>query len=150
MKVDKPSKLRWGSDAFDMTGSAAARNVRLSHRKSEQIREWERYGLCSRCGSQDLRSVRDRGFVPTGLAEARRLSDDITPNANPLESVMPESRAERPEWNIGDRVVIRQLGFRGKTGAVLKRGILGGYSIKLDDGSIVRAVDGAKMERLNP
>src|SRR4051794_22795348 len=39
VKAVKPPKLRWSDDTFTLLGSASARNVRLSHRKAEQMRE---------------------------------------------------------------------------------------------------------------
>lgn len=51
-----------------------------------------------------------------------------------------------PVWQEGDRVVIMQLGYRGKQGEVVKQGRLG-CTVMLDDGKTVRAVDARKLER---
>jgi hypothetical protein len=122
-RVAKQAPPRWFDDGASFTGNSTARTVRLAHRKSEAIRQWERYGLCTRCGSQDIKTVSDRGFVPTGLAE-----NSIQPQvASPAPQAAPRVKGFGP----GDRVVINQLGYRGQTGIVEGRGLTG-YKVRLD------------------
>jgi hypothetical protein len=136
-RVVKQPKPRWFDDAASFTGNSTARTVRLAHRKSEQIREWERYGLCNRCGSRDIKSVRDKGFVPTGMAE----------NGPRLEvpSVAPQAAPGVVGFRPGDRVVINQLGYRGLTGTIEGKGITG-YRVRLHrDNRVVRGLPEHKL-----
>jgi hypothetical protein len=138
-RVKKQATLRWYDDGASFTGSSTARSVRLAHRKTEQIREWERYGLCSRCGSRDVKSVSDRGFVPTGLAE--NSSQLHVPSVDP----QPAPRVPGFGFQPGDRVVLKQLGYRGLTGTVEGKGVTG-YKVRLDrDNRLVRSLPENKL-----
>jgi hypothetical protein len=140
VRVAKQPTPRWFDDGASFTGNSAARNVRLAHRKSEQIRESERYGLCTRCGSQDIKTVRDRGFIPTGLAESAPQVQGAPP--------VPPAATTPLAFQPGEKVTLHVLGFRGLTGVVEGLGLTG-YKVRLDrDNQLVRSVPPHKMARL--
>jgi hypothetical protein len=141
VKVEKPKGLKWHDD-HHFTGVAAARNVRKTGAISEQAKGWERYGICQRCGSQDIATPNQRGFVPTGLQEA--VGAPPSPPSRAIAAALADS------WSVGERVTIRAVGFRGKTGTISKKSALGGWNVDLDDGGVARAIDGKKLERLAP
>lgn len=143
VKVSKPPKLRWFEDSGSLfqPGQAAARNVRLGHRKSEQIREWERYGLCARCGSHSVATVRSKGFLPTALAEARAVGHPPSSAPSP-PSPPPAAGGFLP----GDRVTLHMLGFRGKTGIVENVRPDGSCDVRLDDRrTLVKRIPAGKL-----
>lgn len=131
VRADKPGKIRMRDERG--FGDRAASVQRASFDKTVQLSEWERYALCSRCGSRSVSTVKDKGFVPTGLQDAAS-----------AQSVSPASI--KGELQPGDRVVLRVLGFRGKTGVIEKRGVLG-WNVRLDDGPVVKGVDAKKIDR---
>lgn len=133
VKAAKPGKIRM-RDERARYGDRAAGVAGAAFEKTVQLSDWERYAVCARCGSQTVISVKDKGFIPTALAEAA--SAQGTTAATLLGEFQP-----------GDKVVLRVLGFRGKTGVIEKRGLLG-WNVRLDhDGSVVKGIDGKKLDR---
>jgi hypothetical protein len=104
---------------------------------------WERWAICRRCGSQKIQSVNPKGFVPTGLAEVDQVSaasgGSSAAGGHPAGGVV--------DFQPGDRVVLRQFGYRGLEGEVVKRGLTG-FIVKLDRGDTARGIPPDKMERV--
>jgi hypothetical protein len=162
VKAGKPAKLRWSDDGgFPfLPGQATARSVRLGHRKSEQIREWERYGLCARCGSQSIATVRSKGFVPTALAEARAPGDGPAPAPAPAAAPGPaapppapghSSGADQAGMRPGDWVTVDQFGFRGKHGRIEAVRLDGTFDVRLAEGGLVlKRVAAKNLTRRQP
>jgi hypothetical protein len=61
---------------------------------------------------------------------------------SPASPAEPGSRV----WKPGDRVVIRALGYRGQTGTIKKKSMLGGYNIVLDKGGEALMIPSDKLE----
>jgi len=128
VKAQKPRKMRWYEDINSLNYTGAARNVRLSHNLSAEERAWERYALCSRCGSQRIKTMPAKGFVPTAATEAAASA----PPAAAQEPPAPPGDPNRP-FSPGDRVSISALGYRGETGVVTgSPGVLGLVKVRRD------------------
>lgn len=153
VKAKKPPKLRWYDDGglpFS-PHQAIARNVRLGHRHSEQLREWERYALCTRCGSQAIETVKTKGFVPTALTQAPAAyggpppaapppvapapAPDPAPPPSPAPTAAPTGVG--PGVQPGERVIVDQLGMRGKRGRVEAVRLDGTFDVRLDESKVV-------------
>jgi hypothetical protein len=135
-------------------GGGTARNVRLGHRKSEQIREWERYGLCARCGSQSIATVKAKGFVPTALAQATPPSNGPAPvgqsSAAPPPG-QPAPDASGSGLQPGARVTVDQLGMRGKHGRVEAVRLDGTLDVRLDGSNLlVKRIPARNLTRYHP
>jgi hypothetical protein len=77
VEVKRTAKPRWNDDyGFPgmAPGNAAARVNRMTARRAESVEAWKRWGVCPRCGSQKVKTVDAKNFVPTALAEASNLS----------------------------------------------------------------------------
>src|SRR4051794_25041825 len=80
VRAAKPKKVRWhdsiGPEVFGFDPSAIT--SRKAHQAAMSVGPWERWAICRRCGSQKVKTVNPRGFVPTGLAAA---TDDNPPQS---------------------------------------------------------------------
>ena len=143
VRAPKPKKVRWshsiGPEAFGF--DPAAITSRKAHEAAMAVGPWERWAICRRCGSQKVQSVNPRGFVPTGVA-----GGDQAPVAWGGSNTADGHAPGVGDWKPGDRVVLRQLGYRGLEGEVVKRGLTG-FVVKLDRGDIARGIPPDKIER---
>lgn len=150
VEVKKPKGMGFiassGAPGFD---SAAIANAKAFNR-AEASKAWERWALCRRCGSQDINTVGERGFVPTGLADAQAAA--VAPAAPSPPSGMQAPAAAVPgrnpdgTWERGSAVVVRALGYRGLRGTVERRGPMGNYTIALDRGGKATSIPGDKLD----
>ena len=110
VRAPKPKKVKWnhsiGPEAFGF--DPAAITARKAHQAAAAVGPWERWATCSRCGSQKVKTVAPRGFVPTGLAEANR-----APATASTSDTTSRGSSLGGDFQSGDRVVLRQFGFRG-------------------------------------
>lgn len=144
-------KLRWYDDASRMTGSAAARSIRIAQNAASHnavaARLEELFGMCARCGSHSVSTVAEKGFVPTGLQVAEGGVEQPATQGGveqPAPASVPGSSPavtqEGPPGDpfpIGTRVQINVLGARGTTGTIEGRTKYG-YKVRLDSGKIVK------------
>ena len=92
-----------------------------------------------------------RGWVDGREAAAAALAAERAAAATVARAEAADTRAAAilaktpPVWREGDRVVVTQMGFRGKQGEVVKQGRMG-CTIRLDDGKTLRSIDARKME----
>jgi hypothetical protein len=144
VRAPKPKKVKWnhtiGPDAFGF--DPAAITARKAHQAAAAVAPWERWAICRRCGSQTIKTVAPRGFVPTGLAEATQAS---AAEAGPSSTHGGSSVVD--DFQPGARVVLRQLGYRGLEGEIVKRGLTG-FIVKLDRGDTARGIPPDKLERI--
>lgn len=144
VRAPKPKKVRWdhsiGPESFGF--DPAAITARKAHQAAMAMGPWERWAICSRCGSQKVRSVSPRGFVPTGLEEANQ-AFAVASGSSTAEG---DARPTGP-FQSGDRVVLRQLGYRGLKGEIVKQGVTG-FIVKLDRGDTARGIAPDKIERI--
>ena len=159
-KKPKGVKSVWGPMAAGL--DAAALVGRKAANQAIELRDWERWGVCSRCGSQDIRTVKEKGFVPTGLAEAGGSTRQSGAAAGPPALVVTSQDGPSPlgpkppgvpqegnrdgQWEIGARVTIRQFGYRGLRGTVSRRGPMGNYTVDLDRGGKATSIPGDKLD----
>jgi len=67
----KPAKISSWSTINDPTFNAAARTTKAAHERSLKMPAWERYSICSRCGSSKIKQPSGFGFKTTVQEEAR-------------------------------------------------------------------------------
>jgi hypothetical protein len=146
-------------------GGWDAAAVASSHafNRAEASKAWERWAICRRCGSQDIHTVNKLGFIPTGLAEAEAAAavGAAAPQTHPPTAHARQDRDNdrdgRPRmpgrdpngtWALGSSVLVRQLGYRGLRGTVVRRGPFGNYTISLDRGGKAKSIRGDKLDPL--
>jgi ribosomal protein S27AE len=148
----KPHRMGFIASSGLAGGGWDAAAVASSHafNRAEASKAWERWAICPRCGSQDIHTVSERGFIPTSLAEAEAAAAFVAaaPQAQPPTAHAPRMPGRDPNgtWALGASVIVRQLGYRGLTGTVVRRGPLGNYTITLDRGGKAKSIPGDKLD----
>lgn len=141
-KARPPKKLRghttetlWYTASFGLgtTFNSAGKQIKRSHNANVAASGWEHYSRCRRCGASSIATPSRSGFTPTAVEEA--------PGPSPA-SVRPG----RVSFTAGDRVVVQQLGYRGKHGLVAGKG-LAGYKVRIDGAARDITFSAAKLVR---
>jgi hypothetical protein len=133
--------------------------------RAEASKAWDRWAICSRCGSQKILTVSKTRFTPTGLADSRAAAASmaaVSPTRRPPPQQPPTrqppvrppaeyasstpGRDSTGAWQPGSLVIVRQLGYRGLRGTVLRRGPMGNYTISLDRGDKAVSIPGDKLD----
>jgi hypothetical protein len=148
MEAKKPRRLGYVSAAGGLGFDAAAITTMRAANRAEAVREWERWAICKKCGSQDIRTVKAFGFTPTDMLadHAPVGSPELSAASYPAASAPLPGRNPDGTWQVGARVVLRQLGYRGLQGVILRRGPMGNYTVSLDRGGKASSIPGDKME----
>jgi hypothetical protein len=86
--------------------------------------------------------------VSLAEAEAAAAFVAAAPQAQPPTAHAPRMPGRDPNgtWALGASVIVRQLGYRGLTGTVVRRGPLGNYTITLDRGGKAKSIPGDKLD----
>ena len=168
-KADKPRKIR-GDNGDLHTGmftlSRSAKFVKKSHNENLKTASWEHFSRCSRCGSSAIATVSRYGFTPTVVEQAAqdarataaetardgaaalaiRIIERSTARTANSSGAVRDAQAPRldpAKFLPGEHVTIHQLGWRGKRGTVVKKGLLG-IQVAVEDGRNV-TIDPAKL-----
>ncbi len=148
IKVEKPKTLNWRKEPTLHWNVSAKRAAQASNRASQE-RTWERYALCSRCGSQQVSSANGRGFVPTALQESRTNEAAATiPTSEPRNPPpqIPRNPPPGTQLVVGARVRLHVLGWRGETGVITDVSRRGYLTVRTVSGKTVRSVSPDKAD----
>lgn len=149
VEAKKPKRLGYIAAAGGLGFDAASLTTMKAANRAEAVREWERWAICRRCGSQDIKSVKESGFTPTDMLAAQApVGYPATPATPMPPTAQPAQPGRNPDgtWQIGARVTLRQFGYRGLQGTVLRRGPMGNYTIALDRGDKASSIPGDKLD----